>query len=152
MSRSITKVAFAVSLALNVFILGAAAGALFWRSAPTPSQPPDQSLAAAADALEPTQRQAFREALAAARREAQSDSQTARDSRNRLAQLLNGATLDRSAIDAALEETRAADARVRARVEAAVIDYAESLDPKNRAILVGGLSARGQILPRSIKK
>jgi len=146
------KIALAVSLALNVFILGAAAGAWFWRSAPMPAQQPDQGLASAAQAMEPAQRQAFRQALAKARQDAQPDSQAARDARNKLAQLLNQTNLDRNTIDATLETTRAADTRVRARIETAVVDFVEGLDPKSRAVLIDGLAARGQILPRETKK
>lgn len=151
MNSHAMKIALAVSLTLNVFILGAAAGAWFWRSAPVFAQP-DQGLAGAAQALEPPQRQAFRETLAKARHDAQPDSQAARDARNKLAQLLNKADLDRGSVDAALEMTRTADMKVRARVETAVMDFAESLDPKNRAILITGLASRGQILPRETKK
>jgi uncharacterized membrane protein len=146
------KFALAASVALNVFVLGAATSALFWRSAAMPSQPQEQGLAAAAQALEPAQRQAFRQAVATARRDAQPDSQVARDTRNKLALLLKAPDLDRGAIDATLETTRAADIKVRARIESAVIDFAESLDPQNRALLIEGLSSRGQILPRDTKK
>ena len=151
MNSHAMKIALAVSLTLNVFILGAVAGAWFWRSVPIFAQS-DPGLAGAAQALEPTQRQAFRQALAKARHDAQPDSQAARDARDKLAQLLNKADLDRNSIDAALDMTRTADVRVRARIEAAVIDFAESLDPKSRAILIAGLASRGQILPRKTKK
>ncbi|SCM76974.1 putative membrane-associated protein [uncultured Pleomorphomonas sp.] len=146
------KIALALSLALNVFILGAAAGAWIWRLAPMPAQPADQGLASAAQAMAPDQRQAFRQALAKARSDAQPDSQAARDARDKLARLLKEADLDRDAIDATLETTRAADIRVRARVEAAVMDFAEGLDSQSRALLIDGLSSRGQILPHSAKK
>ncbi|MBS1165710.1 MAG: periplasmic heavy metal sensor [Proteobacteria bacterium] len=152
MNSHAMKIALAISLTLNVFILGAAAGAWYWRLPPMLSPQPDQGLAGAAQALEPTQRQAFREILAKARHDAQPDSQAARDARDQLARLLSKADLDRSSIDAALDMTRAADVRVRARIEAAVIDFAESLDPKSRAILITGLASRGQILPREAKK
>lgn len=152
MSRYALKIALAVSLVLNVFILGAAAGAWFWRSAPAGPQQQDQGLASVGQALDADKRQAFREMLAQARHDAQPDSKAARDARDKLAQLLHQTELDRNAIDAALDMTRAADVRVRARIEAAVIDFAESLDPKDRAVLIDGLAARGQILPRETKK
>lgn len=151
MSRQALRIALAVSLVLNVFILGAAIGAWFWRSKPAVPQQ-DQSLAAAGQALDADRRQAFHDTLAKARHDAQPDSKAARDARDKLAQLLHQTALDRSAIDAALDMTRTADVRVRARIEAAVIDFAESLDPKNRAVLIDGLAARGQILPRETKK
>lgn len=152
MSRYALKIALTVSLVLNVFILGGAAGAWFWRSAPAAAQQQDQGLAAAGQTLNADKRQAFRDTLAKARRDAQPDSKAARDARDKLAQLLHQTELDRNAIDAALDMTRAADVRVRARIEAAVIDFAESLDPEDRTILIDGLAARGQILPRQTKK
>lgn len=142
------KIALSVSIMLNLFILGAATGAYFWQGKPQPSRKSGQGFAAAAEALEPAERQAFRQALAKARREAQLDSQAARDARDTLARLLNEPELDRKTIDAALEAARNADTKVRARVEDAVVDFAESLDPASRAILIQGLSRRGQILPR----
>jgi uncharacterized membrane protein len=152
MNGRITKIALAASIALNVFILGAAAGAFFWRSWPTPPQRVEQGLAAVAQALEPAQRQAFRQALATARRDAEPDSQAARAAREELARLLGEPNLDRATIDATLDATRAADIRVRARTEAAVVDFAENLDPQDRAKLVQGLSSRGQMLIRDAKK
>ncbi|WP_051228664.1 periplasmic heavy metal sensor [Pleomorphomonas oryzae] len=151
MSRYAFKIVLAISLALNVFILGAAIGAWFWRSVPISAQSQDQGLAAAAQALDADKRQAFQETLAKARHDAQPDSKAAREARDKLAQLLNQTELDRNAIDAALDMTRTADVKVRSRIEAAVIDFAEGLDPKNRAILIDGLAARGQILPRQTK-
>ena len=152
MSRQAIKIALTISLVLNVFILGAIAGAWLWRPTLAAVQPRDSGLAAAGQALPPEVRQAFRETLANARRDAQPDSQAAREARGKLANLLNQTQLDRAAVDEALNATRTADARVRARMEAAVIDFAVGLDPKNRAVLIGGLSARGQILLRETKK
>ena len=152
MNERTAKIALAASIVLNVFILGAAAGAFFWRSSPTPPQRAEQGLAAVAQALEPAQRQAFRQALATARRDAQPDSQAARAAREELARLLGEPNLDHAAIDATLEATRAADIRVRARAEAAVVDFADSLGPQDRAKLVQGLSSRGQMLIRGAKK
>lgn len=152
MSRYASKIALAISLTVNVFLLGAAAGAWFWEASPLPSQQPNQGLAAVGRALDPDKRQAFRDVLAKARQDAQADSKAARDAREKLAQLLNEADFDRSSIDATLDMTRAADTRVRARIEAAIIDFAQTLDPKSRAILIDGLAARGQIVPRETKK
>ncbi|WP_370675440.1 periplasmic heavy metal sensor [Pleomorphomonas sp. PLEO] len=152
MNDGTLKTALATSLALNIFILGAAAGGWFWQPAPTPPQQAGQGLAAAAQALDPDQRQTFRQVVATARRDAQPDSQIAREERDKLANLLKAPNLDRGTIDSTLEMTRAADTRARARLEAAVVDFAESLDPQSRAILIEGLSSRGQMLPRDTKK
>lgn len=152
MSRSALRIALAISLTVNVFLLGAAVGAWFWQPSSQSPRQQDQGLAAAARALDPEKRQAFREMLSKARQDAQSDSQAARTARDTLARLLNEADLDRTSIEAALNTTRAADARVRARMEAAVIDFAAGLDPKDRAVLIDGLANRGQMLPRETKK
>lgn len=152
MSTRTTKIVLATSLMFNVFILGAAAGAWFWPWISAAMQRPDPGLAAVADGLDANQQEAFRQILAKARRDMRADSKTARDARNNLAQLMNQPQLDRNAIDAALEMARTADVRVRAQIEAAVVDFAASLDPKSRAILIEGLAARGQIVPRETKK
>lgn len=152
MSGPSMKLALAASLLLNLFILGAAAGAWFWRTTPEASQRSEQGIAAAAQHLKPPLRQAFRQALADARRDVRSESQAAREARDKLAGLLKAEDLDRQAINATLEVTRTADLKVRARVEEAVIDFAERLDPQNRAALVEGLASRGQMLPRETKK
>ncbi len=152
MSGRTMKHALVASLVLNFFLLGATASAWYWRSAPPASQRTEQGLAAAAQQLEPATRQAFRQALADARAEVRADSRAAREARERLAGLLEAPDLDRQAIDGTLDATRAADLKVRARTERAVIDFAERLDPQSRAKLVEGLASRGQMLPRDRKK
>lgn len=152
MSTRTPKIILAVSLTINVFILGAAAGAWFWPWISAAMPQPDPGLAAVADGLDASQQEAFRQILAKAKRDTQADAKVARDARNNLAQLMKQPELDRNAIDVALEATRTADVKVRARVETAVVDFAASLDPQSRAILIEGLVSRGRILPREIKK
>lgn len=152
MSTHTAKIVLAISLMFNVFVLGAAAGAWCWPWISAMMQRPDPGLAAVADGLDASQQEAFRQILAKARRDVRADSKTARDARNDLAQLMSQPELDRNAINAALETARTADVHVRAQIEAAVVDFAASLDPKSRAILLEGLASRGQILPRETKK
>ena len=152
MSTRTAKIVLATSLMFNVFVLGAAAGAWCWPWISAAMQRADPGLAAVADGLDASQQEAFRQILAKARQDVRSDSKAARDARNELAQLMSQPELDRNAINAALETARTADVRVRAQIEAAVVDFAASLDPKARAVLIEGLASRGQIVPRETKK
>lgn len=143
----------AISLAFNIFILGAAAGggyiwlredaALFAQKRP--------GLAAAARSLSPEERRAFRQAIQQARRSEADQIGKGRDSRAGLAELLSAPTLDRPAIDRTLEAIRNADMSVRAAVEKAVVDFAATLSPADRKTLVEGLENRGQMLRRGQK-
>ncbi|EGD03475.1 integral membrane protein, partial [Burkholderia sp. TJI49] len=61
--------------------------------------------------------------------------------------------LDRPAIDAALERTRAADSALRAQVERSVVDFATTLTPDERAKFVDGLRRSGNWrLPPKLQK
>ncbi|MGD9803125.1 MAG: periplasmic heavy metal sensor [Hyphomicrobiaceae bacterium] len=138
----------AISLALNVFILGAVAGGAYMWHALDPAKVAEnqRALRFAAQALPPAQRMGFRQALAAARRAAASDIETARQGRDALARLLSQDALDQAAIDAELTKIRSADMALRTRLEQAIIDFAESLTPAQRREFVDGLRQRGGIL------
>lgn len=75
--------------------------------------------------------------------------QAARNAREELARLLTQEPLDHAEIDARLKAIRDADMAVRTSVEAAVINFAATLNPQNRARLVEGLESRRQMLRRS---
>ncbi len=97
------------------------------------------------------QRQAFRQALQAARRDSREDIQTGQASRALLAQLLDEPQIDRAAIDASLAATRAADIAARTRIETVIVDFAAKLSVADRTKLVDGLEERGQML-RGVRK
>jgi uncharacterized membrane protein len=95
-------------------------------------------------------RKAFRQMLAHARKDSASDIAAARSGRVELAQLMTAEPLDRQAIDAKLSVIRQADVALRARLEKAVIDFAETLTPAERNKFVEGLRGHGAML-RGVK-
>ena len=58
--------------------------------------------------------------------------------------LLAAPQLDRAALDAALQRTRAADSALRAQVEDSVADFAATLSPEERVQFAAGLKRAGQ--------
>lgn len=150
MSDRARKILLAASLALNVFIVGAAVGgAYMWYSGAGPRIAAAKAgLRFAAEDLSQEQRRAFRQMLVQARRDARGDIEAARQGRGRLADLLAQDTLDRAAIDAALATVRGGDAALRGRLEQVVIDFASTLTPDERKRFVESLRGRGTLLRR----
>jgi uncharacterized membrane protein len=148
------NILLAVSLALNVFILGAVAGGAYvWRVLERPRVAENQrALRFAAANLPAAQQKAFQEALGTARRASASDIEAARQGRYALARLLSQDALDQAAIDAELARIRSADMAQRTRLEQAIIDFAETLSPTQRRELVEGLRKRGGILRETPRK
>lgn len=138
------------SLALNIFLLGAIAGGTYrWFSArhDTPAVAAagaPTALRYAAQGLSPERQRQFQDALRQARREARPLAQQAREGRREVLRLVAAPQFDRSALDTALENTRAADRQVRERVEAAVAAFVQTLTPAERATFAQGLRLRGQ--------
>ncbi|MCV9917016.1 periplasmic heavy metal sensor [Burkholderia pseudomallei] len=134
---------------LNVFMLGASGGGAYqWfanhrdlRGAAMPGQ--RTALRFAADELPDAQQRAFAAALKAARKDGRDFAREGRDGRITVLDLLAAPQLDRAAIDAALDRTRAADSALRAQVERSVVDFAATLTPDDRAKFVDGLRRSG---------
>ena len=154
MSERLRGIQLAVSLALNVFILGAAAGgAYMWHSIESPKPAQNrQALRFAAERLPADHLKAFQQEIAAARRAGATDIDAAREGRATLAGLLSDKQLDRNAIDTELAKIRAADIALRTRLEQAIIDYAERLPPEQRLKLVEGLRTRNLLRNAPAKK
>lgn len=149
MSERSRTIVLAVSLALNVFLVGAAmGGAYMWRaSGPLRAGMSARGgLAVAADTLPLEERKTFRQMLVQARKEAASNITAARSGRLKLAQLMTAEPLDRQAIDAQLAAIRQLDMALRARLEKAVIDFAEGLTPADQKNFVEGLRGHGAML------
>ena len=112
---------------LLAFVLGGLGGgaAIWWRQARQPAAA--MSLARAVQVLgEPSERRAFRTALADGRRAARPQVRDLQDARAALAGLLAEPSPSAAAIQAALARLRQADASLR-----------ESLEPRIAAVLVG---------------
>ncbi|RQS23535.1 periplasmic heavy metal sensor [Burkholderia sp. Bp8998] len=137
------------SVVLNVFMLGAIGGGAYqWFSthrdlhgAGMPGQ--RTALRFAADELSDARQQEFMAALKAARKDGRDFAREGRDGRITVLDLLAAPQLDRAAIDAALDRTRAADSALRGQVERSVVDFAATLTPDERAKFVDGLRRSG---------
>jgi len=147
MSPRALWIALALSLVVNVFVVGAAAGLFFGRTfAPHPGPGPRPNpLMAAAERLDPTDRDVFKALM---QDEAQRQGPTLLDARMQRRQavaLMRAPDFDRAAVSAALDRARADDGQVREKLENTMLDFAAKLDAPNRAILSEGLG-RGPVL------
>lgn len=149
MSERNWKFVLVGSVVLNVFMLGAIGGGAYqWfsthrdlRAAGGPA--PRTALRFAADELPDARQREFAAALKAARTDGRDFAREGRDGRITVLDLLAAPQLDRTAIDAALERTRAADSALRAQVERSVVDFAATLTPDERVKFVDGLRRSG---------
>jgi uncharacterized membrane protein len=141
MNARTLAIALGVSLVVNVFVIGAAGGVIFGRGfapATAPLQRPNP-LMAAADRLNPTDRDVFRALM---QDEVQREGPTqldARTARRQVAALLRAPSFDRAAAGAALDRARADDIEVRKQIENAILDFAAKLDVQGRSVLAEGL-------------
>lgn len=147
------------SVVLNVFMLGAIGGGAYqWfsthRDLHGTGMPGQRTaLRFAADGLSDARQRAFAAALKAARKDARDFAREGRDGRITVLDLLAAPQLDRPAIEAALERTRAADSALRGQVERSVVDFAATLTPDERAKFVDGLRRSGNWrLPARLQK
>ncbi|WP_027798995.1 periplasmic heavy metal sensor [Paraburkholderia dilworthii] len=142
------KIVLAVSLALNVFLVGAIAGGVYqWFAARGPAaalvaQP--RALRFAAQTLSTERQKDFADSLKRARREGRQFAREGRDERREVLRLLAAPQFDRAALDAALARTRAADSNLRAQVESNVADFAARLSSEERVKFADSLRLHGQ--------
>ncbi len=141
MSPRALWIALALSLVVNVFVIGAGAGLIFGRSlapAANPAQRPN-ALMTAAEKLDPTDRDVFKALM---QDEAQRQGPTlldARMARRQAVALLRAPGFDRVAAGAALDRARTDDLQVRQKLENTMLDFAAKLDVQGRTILSEGL-------------
>jgi uncharacterized membrane protein len=140
MSLRTLKTLAAVSLVLNVFLLGSIAGGAYWLSGPL-----QRGIRFAAADLSPERQKELRDALRKTRRESLPLIRDARDGRIDLAHVLAARDFDRHALDDALSRTREADVALRARIEGTVADFASTLTPDERLKLVGAMERYGPL-------
>jgi uncharacterized membrane protein len=148
MSPRTLKTLAAVSLVLNVFLIGSLAGGAYRMSGLFAHQKAAEQQRgirfAAADLSAERQRQ-LREALRDTRRASAPLIRQARDGRAEIAQILAAPTLDRAALDAALARTREADVALRSRIEGTVAEFASTLTPDERVKLVAAMERFGPL-------
>lgn len=143
------RVAFAVSLILNVFLAGALiAGYVSLRTGTRMINA--GSLRIAGAELPVSVRKPFRAALRDVRRSMRPTILQSRAEKARAAMLLRQPVIDQGAVNAALDRARAADMAVRAAVERRAISYAADLPLADRAKLADALRERGgKVRPRA---
>jgi uncharacterized membrane protein len=141
--RTLTVLLF-ISAALNIFVLGAAAGGLAMHQRAGPAQPAPRAapLRLAGEALSPPGRAAFRQAMAETARTNAPIAARGRIQRRRAAELLAAPNLDAAAVNAALDEARASDFQLRTRLERTAVAVAAELTVEDRARLGQGLAQR----------
>jgi uncharacterized membrane protein len=146
MSPRFIKAVAVVSLVLNVFLIGSLAGGAWRLFAHQRAQAEQQrGIRFAAADLSPERQQQLRDALRHARRQNLPLIRQSRDARIDLAHALAAPTLDRAALDDALDRARTADVTLRARVESSVADFAATLTPDERMKMVGAMERYGPL-------
>ena len=138
------KILVAVSLALNLFLIGLVVGGGAIVLAQLKEQRARQApaLMAVARELPPETREQVGTALRAAGREAGPDLREARRLRREAVSILQADTLDPAAARAALERSRAAEFRGRAKLDTAIVATFEDLDPETRKALAPAIMRR----------
>ncbi len=155
MSPKALKIALAASVALNLFAV--AAGATVWvgrakvedRIEAAQSAPQNRSpFATVVRRLDPQVRQRVRETLKASAMAAKPDFEEARLKRRAAVELAGSPDFDPDRARALLEESRAAELRGRARLEADAVQLLVTLDPADRQALSELLTRRGRVSVR----
>ena len=140
------KIALAVSLAVNLFVAGAFAGAAFqrhrtveMRAAPVPGNP----MMRVGEGLSPENREAF---LAKMRQTGMANRpflEANRAARAKVVLAFSAPVFDAAAAEQALADARQADMSARAQLETAVVEFAKGLKVEDRAKLAEGLRRGG---------
>ncbi|MHB8283308.1 MAG: periplasmic heavy metal sensor [Caulobacteraceae bacterium] len=135
------KILLAVSIAVNLFLLGAlGGGAATWLKT-TPRRP----ILRAAQGLPPTDRNRFQQVLQAVVKDSRPIQRQARDDRHVAAQLFVQPSFDVAEVNAALSRARDADVAVRTRLETSMVAFAATLPQPERAAMADGLSKGGPL-------
>jgi uncharacterized membrane protein len=137
MSPRLLKIACAISILLNIFLVSAVIGGAAWIQARRPAA--SGSIQVAGAQLPQPSRRIFRQALKDARREMQPTIAQGNQAREDAAALLRAPTLDQAALTAALARVRAADIAIRTHVEERAVAVAATLSPADRATLALGV-------------
>lgn len=137
-------IGLAISLILNVFIVGALAGAVGQRMRMDrphrpPMMPAGNPLMRAGAGLPEDVREAYFKRMREEGAASRPYMQEARAARAEAADVFAAPTFDKAAAAAALAKSRAAETAARERLEAAVVDFAAALPPEQRQELAQGL-------------
>ena len=139
------KIALAVSVALNLFAIGAAAGgAIIGARVADERRPPRHaSFHQTLETLDPATRDQVHGAMRAVALSARPDFREARAARREAIALTREDSFDRDRIDALLARSREAEMRGRVRMEAGTVEILSTLQPADRASLASMLARHG---------
>ncbi len=137
------KVALAVSAALNLFVVGAVVGAVLMsaKAQYEGTQPRGQTVWSAADRLPDPARSSLRQMLQQQFDAARPVIRQAHADRLLASGLIASDNFDAAAVATRLASARAAEARVRDQLDAAVLAYVAGLPADQRAKLAGPVAA-----------
>lgn len=135
----------AVSVIINVFLVGGIAGALYrWRGDEhIMLAQQHRNIRFAAQELAPQYRKAYAALLRQQRRNAAPYARQARQGRQYVAQLLMAPQFDQQAISMALTHIRDAEFEQRRQLEESIVAFAAALPFDERILLAQGLQRRG---------
>ena len=139
-----TRLLLIASLALNLFLAGLIGSALLLDRKPEkePHRHGRRSFWAAAEQLDPAQRDAFRQVLRQKAEEARPRLQALRQARRDAAAAMAAEPYDPEAVRLALARARTEELALRGGVEEAVVSFAATLDQEDRAVLGQALRRR----------
>lgn len=154
MSPKALKIALAASVALNLFAV--AAGGTIWVTHKRAEQriealqrpAREHSPMALIRQLDPQVRQRVKATLKASALAAKPDFEEARQKRRAAVDLASQPNFDPARARTLLEESRAAELRGRARLEADAVQLLATLDPADRQALSEILTRRGRVVAR----
>ena len=142
MNGSWVKIALAASLAVNLFVIGAVAGAAFQGHravAMRAGMGPGNPLMRVGERLPEAERQAFLQQIRQAGRANRLLLETNRAARDKVAEVFAAPTFDAAAASTALAASRDAETGARTALENAVVEFAKGLNADDRRILAEGL-------------
>lgn len=154
MNTRTLKIALAASVALNLFAVAAGATLLVGRADverrldAQHRAPRDRSFMTVVERLDPAVREQVRERLRASARAAHPDFEETRLKRRQATAMARSADFDTTQVTALLEQSRAAEMRGRARLEADAVAVLATLEPDDRAALSEILTRRGRTVVR----
>ena len=135
-------IALAISLTLNVFIVGAVAGAYGARARFSPARPPAPNgnpLMRAAERLPPEVSAAYRTRMRAESVAARPLVEESREARRAAAEEFGKPSFDKAAAMAALAKARTAETAAREKLETAIVDFAGGLPVEQRRAIGAGI-------------
>lgn len=138
MSRRAILITLFVSLAVNLFVVGAVVGGLVMASRQPPPRPAPTArmgpaLWKAGEGLDPEERRAFRHVLREEGAVANQRLRAAREARREAWGMMAREPFDGPAVARALDQARAAEMEARRDVEHRIVDFAATLPPPARA-------------------